>query len=374
MLSLISKIWKPIPKGEVAALYEEKLRMNRVFSVMVMWLGAFLSVALWAWDFAIDPVGAPNALIYRFYVAAILAAFGLCLHFQILPRFRTIAFVLTMVASQAFLYPILDVLKNGHMIGMGAFLFWYIFAPLVGVGLTLKDTLYGMVALALAPLLWYALGWTPELLVDVFIMYMWPAGSVVVIILVINNQTTLHMIRNQKRLEVQKKKAEELARTDTLTGMNNRRAFFDLGGVALQNAARYKHALSVVLLDLDHFKRVNDTYGHAVGDAVIKAMAKAIEDTARESDVTGRLGGEEFAVILTQTDMVEAKLVAERLRRTTCSLRVETGDGDVSFSASFGVATLGESEEDLDVLVAKADAALYVAKDGGRNRVASRET
>ena len=337
---------------------------------MVMWLGVFLTVALWAWDFAIDPVGAPDALIYRFYVAFILGGFGLYLQFDLWPRLRTLAFFLTMIGSQGFLYPILDVMAEGHKIGMGAFLFWYIFLPLVGVGLTLKDTLYGMLGLATAPLLWHALGWTPELLVDVFVMYMWLSGSVVAFILIVNNQFMLHMIRDHHRLKAAKEEAEHLARTDVLTEMNNRRAFFDLGAVAFQNAVRYRHPLSVVLLDLDHFKRVNDTYGHAVGDLVIAATADVIRQTARESDIAGRLGGEEFALLLTETDGVEAQKMAERLRQAVLQTEIpldETSGAKLTFTASFGVAELTRGDGDLDALVAKADAALYLAKDGGRN-------
>lgn len=370
MYSIVSNIWKPIPQDELPGLYAEKLRIYRPFAVMVMWLGVFLTLALWAWDFAIDPVGAPDALIYRFYVGAILGGFGLYLQFDLWPRFRTFAFFLTMVGSQGFLYPILDVMFEGHKIGMGAFLFWYIFLPLVGIGLTLKDTLVGMLGLATAPLAWHAFGWTPELLVDVFVMYMWLSGAVVAFILIINNQFMLHMIRDQQRLHTAKEQAEQLARTDALTGMNNRRAFFDLGKAMFQTAQRYDHPLSVVLLDLDHFKRINDTYGHAVGDLVIQKMADLISETARESDITGRLGGEEFALILSETDGAKAEQMAERLRRLTNEVFVSAGQDLISFSASLGVAAYDPTCQNLDVLVAKADGALYDAKNGGRNRVA----
>ena len=372
MASLITALWKPVPRDERSALYDEKLRLYRPFAVLVMWLGSFLSVALWAWDFAIDPVGAPDTLIYRFQVGALLGAFALYLHFGLWPRLRTLAFVATMVASQGYLYLILDVMENGHMVGMGAFLFWYIFLPLVGVGLTLKDTLYGMLGLATAPLLWHALGWSPKLLVDVFVMYMWPAGSVVAIILVANNLFMLQMIRTQKRLQDAKEFAEHQARTDALTHLNNRRAFFEFGGAAFHNAKRYKHPLSVVLLDLDRFKRINDTYGHAIGDAVIQAMAEVIRATARESDIAGRLGGEEFALVLNETALVEAEQMAERLRTAVMQTEIDVGDERLTFSASFGVAQLDVACDDLDTLVARADQALYDAKESGRNRVVVR--
>ena len=333
---------------------------------MVMSLGVFLAVALWGWDFAIDPVGAPNALPYRLAEIPALGLFALYLYFNLWPQYRTFAFALTMIASQALLYPILAQLDTGPLLGFGAHLFWLIFLPLVGIGLTLKDCLYGILVLSTAPLLWNALGLLNNFQVDVFVFYMWPAGMVVSIILVFNNQFLLQMIRNQKALSVARDQAEQLARTDSLTGLNNRRAFFDLGNTAFQNARRYKHPLSVVLLDLDKFKNINDVYGHAVGDSVIKRTADLISSSLRETDITGRLGGEEFALILNETNGEQAMELAERLRLEIANSPLDAVE---HFSGSLGVAEQEESCQSLDDLIALADEALYAAKQQGRDRV-----
>ena len=366
MLKLSTTIWEPIPRDEIPGLYAEKLRIFRPFAVIVMALAALLGIGLWGWDFAVDPLGAPNTLPYRLAEIPALGLFPLYLYFNLWPRFRTFAFVLSMTVSQALMFPIFELLQDGPLIGSGAFLFWYIFVPLAGVGLTLKDSLYAMLGLSVAPLLWNALGLLAHFQTDVFILYMWPAGFVVSAVLVANNHFMLQMIRSQKLLSLAKEEAEHMARTDVMTGMNNRRAFLELGGAAFQNAKRYGHPLSVVLLDLDHFKRINDTHGHAAGDAVIVMTAELINLCVRESDITGRFGGEEFVLLLSETDLTHAVEMAERMRATVSATLLDEKTG---FTASFGVVQLSAGCDNLETLVAQADQALYEAKEGGRNRV-----
>ena len=163
--------------------------------------------------------------------------------------------------------------------------------------------------------------------------------------------------------------AHTLSRTDELTGLNNRRAFTELCGRALEQARRYARPLSLVMLDIDHFKQVNDTYGHAAGDRVLQALAEAIRGTAREADIAGRLGGEEFAVMLPETGGVEATTLAERLRTVVAGLRVPHDNATITFTCSLGLATRNDDVAVLDTLLNRADQALYRAKNSGRNRV-----
>jgi len=160
-----------------------------------------------------------------------------------------------------------------------------------------------------------------------------------------------------------------LATTDALTGTHNRRNLFELGRLEIERARRYKHPLSVIMLDIDYFKRVNDTYGHGVGDQVLHSLAQECLDSLREFDILGRYGGEEFAVILPETDCADACKTAERLR-----LRIEekpfiTTHGELSLTISLGVAELDDDIPDLAILLDLADSALYIAKQSGRNRV-----
>ncbi len=162
---------------------------------------------------------------------------------------------------------------------------------------------------------------------------------------------------------------ERQAMVDSLTGLANRRSLEESLRSELARAARFADTVSVVLADLDDFKQVNDRYGHAAGDDVLRAFATALRKTVRESDVAGRWGGEEFALVLPGTDAAGGARLAERARATIEASRVEMPNGDlISVTASFGVAAFPESRELGEILEA-ADSALYAAKDGGKNRV-----
>jgi len=173
-------------------------------------------------------------------------------------------------------------------------------------------------------------------------------------------------ITERKRMEAELRR---LAATDDLTGLCNRRKFLELGEREVGRAARYDSPLSFILFDLDHFKRINDTYGHLAGDQVLQAVAAECQDQVRESDVLARLGGEEFGVLAVETSLAQAIAVAERLRNGIRGLVVSTQSADIPIASSFGVAQLRDAEEDIEILIGRADAALYRAKENGRDRV-----
>jgi diguanylate cyclase (GGDEF)-like protein len=160
-----------------------------------------------------------------------------------------------------------------------------------------------------------------------------------------------------------------LATLDPLTGALNRRSFFERGGLALDEARRNGGPVSALMIDADHFKRVNDTYSHAGGDAVLRALVAALKQETRGGDLIGRLGGEEFAVLLPQTGMDAAQHTAERLRAAVAALAVDVDDAVVRFSVSIGLAAHSGADDGLDALLARADRALYAAKANGRDRV-----
>ncbi|MES9996527.1 diguanylate cyclase [Desulfovibrio aminophilus] len=162
----------------------------------------------------------------------------------------------------------------------------------------------------------------------------------------------------------------EMATIDGLTRLFNRRHFLETGQTELERARRYGRALSLVMFDVDHFKKVNDTYGHDAGDAVLRSLADTARTALRQADVLGRLGGEEFAAILPETDLKAGMETAERLRRAVEELKVSHGELVLRLTVSLGVAQIREGE-DLDGLLKRADQALYEAKNSGRNRSGS---
>jgi diguanylate cyclase (GGDEF)-like protein len=165
------------------------------------------------------------------------------------------------------------------------------------------------------------------------------------------------------------KLAEHQARTDELTGMNNRRSFFEYGKLIDEQARRYGRPYSVIMLDIDWFKQINDNYGHLVGDKTLKKVATTIPMVIRASDIAGRIGGEEFSIILPETSIEDTRKFAERLRQSVADIDIPVDDGDVNITASLGIAEYQSENASFDDVLAQADNALYQAKDKGRNRV-----
>jgi diguanylate cyclase (GGDEF)-like protein/PAS domain S-box-containing protein len=174
-------------------------------------------------------------------------------------------------------------------------------------------------------------------------------------------------ITERKHLEVELKRQAHL---DYLTGLPNRRSFMDQGEVELSRTLRYDSAFSILMLDIDHFKQINDTHGHQAGDVVLKSLAMTFQEVLRNIDIVGRLGGEEFAAVLPETGIEKATEVAERLREVISGGEVTLPEGiKIHFTVSIGIAALIDHSSTIDMLLNEADKALYRAKQSGRNKV-----
>jgi diguanylate cyclase (GGDEF)-like protein len=164
------------------------------------------------------------------------------------------------------------------------------------------------------------------------------------------------------------------ARTDDLTGLHNRRYFFELAEREFSLARRHGRALSLIMIDIDHFKRINDTFGHQSGDAVLAHVAQIAAAHRRTGDIVARYGGEEFVLLLPETTAEHALVVAEQLCRAVGAADLDTPGGRATLTISGGVAGLGADTQSLEELIRQADRAMYAAKAQGRNRVMREST
>ncbi len=189
----------------------------------------------------------------------------------------------------------------------------------------------------------------------------------------VNNKKVLvgYLIKFEDVTEREKLKQRliKTANTDGLTGLNNRRKFGEYGKEAFLRARRYHEDLSVLMMDIDYFKRVNDSFGHQGGDVVLRGFSDLLSVVFRKTDIVGRVGGEEFAVIMLNTDVGSACEKAEIFRKTVAEKKLTFAEKPIMITVSIGVAELTEEMSDFEVLMNRADNALYAAKRSGRNRV-----
>lgn len=182
-------------------------------------------------------------------------------------------------------------------------------------------------------------------------------------------------ITDRKEMELALKEAHRNARqaafTDELTTLPNRRAFFRLGEQLLRQARRYDSPLALIMLDLDHFKQINDTHGHGAGDEVLRQFSTLLKDGVRDSDIAARVGGEEFAILLPESTLEDADELASRLLRKTGNTSIRYRGKGIRTSASFGVTAIAREDHSLEDLLHRADHALYRSKDLGRNRIST---
>jgi diguanylate cyclase (GGDEF)-like protein len=173
-----------------------------------------------------------------------------------------------------------------------------------------------------------------------------------------------------EKLQRANKMLSELAFSDSLTGLANKRAFNNALKREMSRAKRHTYSVALIMIDVDHFRKFNETYGHPVGDLVLRRVGEVLRETVRESDFAARYGGEEFVVILPETQAAGGALVAERVRVALEAARVNTRQGPLGVTASFGVAAHDSAlTYEPAVLISAADGALYRAKRAGRNRV-----
>ena len=171
-----------------------------------------------------------------------------------------------------------------------------------------------------------------------------------------------------KELRVANKKLLEISTTDYLTNLSNRRHFFEIGTKAFHLSKREKNDLSIICIDIDFFKKINDTYGHNIGDEVLKFIANKMSKFIRKSDILARMGGEEFCILLNNTNEQNAYLLAEKLRENIEKGIYKNEEVQIQITISLGISQLKQEDDELDYIISRADKALYIAKQSNRNK------
>ncbi|MGJ8693291.1 MAG: GGDEF domain-containing protein [Thalassotalea sp.] len=195
----------------------------------------------------------------------------------------------------------------------------------------------------------------------------WIFASTIIVIM-----TEIYFVMSvfSQAITIHEKELQAMATTDGLTGVNNRRSFMMVGDEMFSSAERYKQLFSVMIIDIDHFKNINDSYGHKMGDDILKIVAQTLKNNIRKSDVLARYGGEEFVILLPETSLNDGYDLANLLRTKISDLTIATENENITCTASFGVAQYHQ-QHNLSELVNAADQALYEAKASGRNIVKS---
>lgn len=348
-----------------AAFAQKKFGDHRRFTaVMLVILAVFLPM-LWAWDYVTDRIGAQNTIGLRLMFLLLLPVAAGFWSGKARRGFLEVAMPLALLAAEAMFVEILNRLDTGWVFGLAGFMYCMFITILIGQCLSLARGMAYMLMAAALPQLMALAGLAPGLAQAHYSALLWPAAGLAIL------SQTVFAIEYLRRYRLESQ-LQQQSETDPLSGIGNRRFFMRRLREEVARARRLAQPLSLLMLDIDHFKRINDTHGHLLGDVVIGSLADALCDGVRDIDVVARIGGEEFAVLLLGSATERAARIAERIRVAAESSVVSLPDGRaLHYTVSIGVAQLQpEDTHDLNVF-GRADTALYAAKAGGRNRVVS---
>lgn len=331
---------------------------------------AILFLAFWPWDLRLDPLAAQATLLVRLAIAGLLLAISMLPSFSRLARqVMPALYAFGMCAAAVALMLIGVLLPGGYGLIHGAIMlvigtvgvlgpYDRFSAPLVLAVTALPNALVVWLMAAGASLP----GLPPlERIVSIACFH---AGAAMLALLLMRLNTV-----ERQQLFLAERERERLATTDPLTGAKNRRVLRERFAHEAARQRRARGSTALLMLDIDHFKRINDAYGHRVGDEVLRDLVQRWSLILRDIDVLCRVGGEEFVALLPDTIGLDALVIAERLRHETAELPVATSAGPVSVTVSLGVVVAGPDIDNLDLVLERADAALFEAKAAGRDRV-----
>ncbi|WP_162500885.1 GGDEF domain-containing protein [Modicisalibacter coralii] len=321
------------------------------------------------WDHAIDATHAPQVIGLRLLLGAAVLVWALIIRHRAHGWPARLATIAVPLLVEAGFITILARLDGGNAYGIGGFLYFFIFVPFLLLVQSLRLSILVLTAITVFPLIAPLLGISADLDHGIYLAYMLISFPPVVALRLFCEYLYWNLYRYRCQIEQQ-------ALTDGMTHLANRRHFLGEGMRLLAHQRRQQRPASLLFIDIDHFKTINDTYGHRIGDIAIDHLAEQLRRQAREGDLIARYGGEEFLVLLPDTAPVQAERIAERIRQGVAATPLFVPDGGVpalDLTISIGVAGYDPRSEvppDIDVLIHDADQAVYAAKRRGRNRVA----
>lgn len=355
-----ARLWSP-----GAALSQRMLDQHRgLIGLSLLLLGPF-AAALWAWDWANDPVGAAHTVGLRLSFLLLMPT-GLFALTVKRPWVMGLLLQATTVWTLIVFSLVLARLHGGMLYGVSAYVTYYIFGLFILGGLPLVWSLCFALLMPTLPHGLALVGFLPGFPHLSFALLMWPMSACMLSLYLVGARGELRRLDLEQQLEA-------ASNADPLTGVSNLRHFMPRLEAQIDAAHAGRAPLSVIMLDVDHFKRINDSYGHAAGDEAIRQVAQLCRDGVRSVDLVARLGGEEFALLLPGLGLAEALGVAERVRAGVGAWRLELGAEVTRVTISAGVAALRPAET-ASQLLARADAALYEAKGSGRDCVRAAAT
>jgi len=347
-----------------AAFLETKFRDHELYSQRMWVLAGFISGGLWIWDYVIDPAGSEHTVGMRLIMALIpmLAAFLIARQEIPVPLRKFISILGVLLVNLVFFF-VLARVQDGMVYGIGGYMFFQMGGFLLWMGMSFRLILiFHLLVAALPQLLGLAF---PEagFLQLRYAVLLWPATIMAIL-------AQYALFREYERSYSLRQELNQLATTDPLTGALNRRSFYEQAEQVIRLGVRHQNPIAALMIDIDHFKRVNDSHGHPVGDRVLEVIAGTVRDALRSTDLFCRWGGEEFVALLPQTDQRQAVKVAERILQAVREVEVALDDGQrLSCTVSIGVAMLQARDRGLDDLMQRADTAMYQAKASGRDQL-----
>jgi len=332
----------------------------RYFCSLMFVMPALVGVSHWVWDYVTDPIGARDTVWLRLLFLSSLA-FPFAFKYIKNRHLLTFASVALGFAGIFVFTLILNRIHNGMTYGIGGFTFFLFLPLLMFQGFSVRVNILSTFIYAAFPQLLAVFGIAHGFQHAQYAVLIWPAA----IAMMLAHYAFAHNYRLRYESDIN---LQLISHTDPLTGVSNRRHFMPTLRKEIDRSQRFQHPISLIVLDIDNFKTINDVFGHSAGDAAICMLANTCRTMARQIDIVARLGGDEFAILLLEVNLENALTIAERIRSTIANTPIKGfGSKEINFTISVGVAEQPQNQTSEEWLIERADVAMYQAKVAGRN-------